>query len=207
MRLLSETKARKEVDELVGRYVWDDLGNADRGIYATADFVPIAVDLEPLRPAAEMQLNRQQPAPAASLKAVLKERKLRAEEGTKSNDFTKGIKMCQELQRPVVLVDRRITGLHWPGDGLSQPRNYLDWPASSLQPLVGQTDPDSDDFLVAALCQVFAEQDRNRVKRDAKVALAIQMRDDQELTVKSKAHPDLFPPRLQGDDADRLHSR
>jgi hypothetical protein len=67
-----------------------------------------------------MQLNRQQPAPAASLKAVLKERKLRADEGTKSNDYTKGIKMCQELQRPVVLVDRRII-LHWPGDGLSQP--------------------------------------------------------------------------------------
>jgi hypothetical protein len=91
MRLLSETKARKEVDELVGRYGWDDLGNADRGIYATSDFVPIAVDLEPLRPAAEIQLNWQQPAPAASLKAVLKERKLRAEEGTKSNDYTKGI--------------------------------------------------------------------------------------------------------------------
>ena len=60
---------------------------------------------------------------------------------------------------------------------------------------------------MAVLCQVFAEQDRNRVKRDAKVALAIQMRDDQELTVKSKAHPDLFLPRLQGDAADRLHSR
>ena len=100
--------------------------------------------------------------------------------------------MCQELQRPVVLVDRGIR-LHWPEDGLSQPRNYLDWPASSLRPLVGQTDSDLDDFLAAVLGQVFEEQDRNRVKRDAKVALAIQFRDDQELTRKSKAHPEWFP--------------
>ena len=48
------------------------------------------------------------------------------------------------------------------------------------------------------LGQVFEEQDRNRVKRDAKVALAIQFRDDQELTRKSKAHPELFPAPPQG---------
>ena len=151
------------------------------------------MDLRSLKLAAEMQLDRQQQrAPATTLKAVLTELKLTAKADTKSNDYSKGIKMCQELQRPVVLVDRGIL-LHWPEDGLSQPRNYLDWPASSLRPLVGQTDSDLDDFLAAVLGQVFEEQDRNRVKRDAKVALAIQFRDDQELTRKSKAHPEWFP--------------
>ena len=94
---------------------------------------------------------------------MLTELKLTAKADTKSNDYTKGIKMCQELQRPVVLVDRGIL-LHWPEKGLSQPRNYLDWPATSLRPPVGQTDSDLDDFLAAVLGQVFEEQDRNRVK-------------------------------------------
>ena len=116
-------------------------------MYSTSDFVPIAVDLRSLKLAAEIQLDRQQQrAPATTLKAVLTELKLTAKADTKSNDYSKGIKMCQELQRPVVLVDRGIL-LHWSEKGLSQPRNYLDWPASSLRPLVGQTDSDLDDFL------------------------------------------------------------
>ena len=53
-------KAREELDELVPRYGWDDLGDAARNIYSTSDFVPIAVDLERLWPEAEtrMQLDR-----------------------------------------------------------------------------------------------------------------------------------------------------
>ena len=47
---------------------------------------PIALDLERLRTAAEMQLNRQR-APATSLEAVLLELGLKAKKGTKSSDY------------------------------------------------------------------------------------------------------------------------
>ncbi len=60
-----QEEARGEVAELVRRHGWhDDLGNADRGIYPTADLNAIPMDLDSYKLAAEEQLDRQQPAPA-----------------------------------------------------------------------------------------------------------------------------------------------
>ena len=95
-------EARKELDKLVPDYEWDDLGDADRNIYSTSDFNPIAMDLGSLKLAAEMQLNRQQLSPATTLKDVLTKLKLTAKADTRSNDYTQA-ELCKKHKLPVVL--------------------------------------------------------------------------------------------------------
>lgn len=141
---------------------------------------PIALDLKRLGTAAEMQLNRQQCTPAVSLEAVLLELGLKAK---------KAIKLCPGT---VVLLERGIIFRWRPPskDRLSRPLNYLEWPASALQPLDEHTDSDSDDCLVAVLCRCreFAQQARNGTARDPKVVVAIKLRDDQTIGLLSKVH-------------------
>jgi hypothetical protein len=134
-------EARKELDELVPDYEWDDLGDADRNIYSTSDFNPIAMDRGLLKLAAEMQLNRQQLSPATTLKDVLTKLKLTAKADTRSNDYTQAVELCKKHKLPVVLLDGCII-FYYPKDGLN--RNYLNWPADSLPPLDEHT---SDDLL------------------------------------------------------------
>jgi hypothetical protein len=97
-KVAKQEGAREEAAELVERHGWDyDLGNANRGIYSTADFNRIVMNLDSLKLAAEMQLtelNRQQPAPANTLDDVLKELNRKAKAGTKSNDYIQAVELC-----------------------------------------------------------------------------------------------------------------
>jgi hypothetical protein len=141
-----QEEAREELDELAQLHGWAELGDADRNIYLTSDFNAIAMDLGSLKLAAEMQPNRQLSA-ANTLDDVLKELKLTANAGTKSNDYIRAIELCKQHRLPVVLPDRRII-FYYPKRGLGLDRNYLDWPADSLPSL---DEDNSDDFLVAVL--------------------------------------------------------
>ena len=99
------TSCRSKLDTEALRCGWSVFGDANRGIYSTAEFSsPIALDLERLRTAAEMQLNRQQRTPATSLEAVLLELGLKAKKGTKSSDYAGH----QAVPGTVVLLERGI---------------------------------------------------------------------------------------------------
>ncbi len=115
-----QEEAREEVAELVRRNGWhDDLGNADRGIYSTADFNAIAMDLGSLKLAAKMQLDRQQLSAANTLDNVLKELNVKAKVGTKSNDYIQAVELCKEHKVPVILPDRGII-FYYPKHGLDR---------------------------------------------------------------------------------------
>ncbi len=190
-KFAKQEEAREVVGELVERHGWDyDLGNADRGIYPTANFSAIPMDLGSYKLAAEMQLtelNRQQPAPANTLDDVLKELKLTAHADTMSNDYIQAVELCKEHEVPVILPDRGII-IYYRKDGRDQ--NYLAWPADSLPTL--HTDSNFDNYLVDVLGRVFAEQDRNGEDRDPNVVVAFKVRTEPEITEDSQVHPELF---------------
>ena len=150
------------------------------------------MDLGSYKLAAEEQLDQQQPAPANRLDDVLKELKLTAHADTISNDYIQAVGLCKQHKVPV-LPDRGII-FYYPKHGLD--RNYLSWPADSLQPL--HTGSNFDGYLVAVLCRVFAEQDRNGVDRDPNVVVGFKVRAEPEITEGSQVHPELFEEHPQG---------
>ena len=101
--------------------------------------------------------------------------------------------MCKRHKVPVILPDRCII-LYYPKHGLD--RNYLSWPADSLQPL--HTGSNFDGYLVDVLCRVFEDQDRNGVDRDPNVVVGFKVRTEPEITEGSQVHPELFEEHPQG---------
>jgi hypothetical protein len=140
-----------------------------------------------------MQLDRQQLSAANTLDNVLKELNVKAKAGTKSNDYIQAVELCKQHKVPVILPDRGII-FYYPKHGLD--RNYLSWPADSLQPL--HTDSNFD-YLVDVLCRVFEEQDRNGVDRDPNVVVGFKVRAEPEINQEgSQVHPEVFEEHPQG---------